>query len=64
MTEGSTRLYEFGDFRLDRGKRLLLRHDGAIVPLAGKAYEIRNPAKGASSAGIRMTIARRRNIAV
>jgi adenylate cyclase len=39
MTEGSTRLYEFGDFRLDRGKRLLLRHDGAIVPLAAKAYE-------------------------
>src|SRR3954462_9975336 len=39
MSDGSTRLYEFGDFRLDRGKRLLLRHDGAIVPLAAKAYE-------------------------
>src|SRR3954452_19708817 len=39
MTEGSTRLYEFGDFRLDRGKRLLLRHDGAIVPLAAKAFD-------------------------
>src|SRR5436305_13055170 len=39
MSDGSTRLYEFGDFRLDRGKRLLLRQDGAIVPLAAKAYE-------------------------
>src|SRR3954453_19928554 len=38
MADGSTRLYEFGDFRLDRGKRLLFRHDGALVPLAAKAF--------------------------
>src|SRR3954453_21412645 len=39
MADGSTRLYEFGDFRLDRGKRLLFRHDGARVPLAAKAFD-------------------------
>src|SRR3954451_16841003 len=39
MADGSTRLYEFGDFRLDRNKRLLLRHDGTLVPLAAKAFE-------------------------
>jgi len=33
------------------------------VYLAEKTYEIRNPAKGASSAGIRITFIRRRNIA-
>jgi len=30
---------EFGDFRLDRGKRVLLRRDGASVPLASKAFD-------------------------
>src|SRR6478672_4335129 len=39
MADGATRLYEFGDFRLDRGKRLLRRRDGVIVPLAAKAFE-------------------------
>src|SRR4051794_20278562 len=39
MADGSTRLYEFGDFRLDRNKRLLLRHDGTLVPLTAKAFE-------------------------
>ena len=33
------------------------------VYLAGKPYETRNPASGASSAGIRITFIRRRNIA-
>lgn len=41
-----------------------IRTTDCEVYLAGKAYEIRNPAKGASRAGIRMIIARRRNIAV
>ena len=31
--------YEFGAFRLDRGRRLLLRHDGTPVPLLPKAFE-------------------------
>src|ERR1700687_2904498 len=35
-----TRLvYGFGDFRLDAGKRLLIRSDGKPVPLTPKAYE-------------------------
>ena len=39
MADRSTRVYEFGDFRLDRGKRVLLRQGGAPVPLASKALE-------------------------
>jgi TolB-like protein/Tfp pilus assembly protein PilF len=39
MAEGSPRLYDFADFRLDRGRRLLLRHDGTFVPLAAKAFD-------------------------
>ncbi len=33
------RVYEFGDFRLDGRKRLLLGRDGATVPLAPKAFD-------------------------
>src|SRR5690349_15871993 len=32
-------VYEFGDFRLDAGKRLLIGCDGNPVPLTPKAYE-------------------------
>jgi serine/threonine-protein kinase len=39
MADGSLRVYEFGDFRLDRGKRLLQRRNGAPVPLASKAFD-------------------------
>src|SRR2546428_9699338 len=39
VPERSTAVYEFGDFRLDRGMRLLLRRDGATVPLAAKAFD-------------------------
>src|SRR4051812_45611182 len=39
MASGSPRLCEFGDFRLDRERRLLLRRDGVPVPLAAKAFD-------------------------
>jgi TolB-like protein/Tfp pilus assembly protein PilF len=39
MASRSTPVYEFGNFRLDTGKRLLLGRDGAPVPLTPKAYE-------------------------
>src|SRR4029450_1649875 len=39
MADRSPRVYEFGDFRLDRGKRVLLRRDGASVPLTSKAFD-------------------------
>lgn len=32
-------IYEFGDFRLDASKRLLMRTDGENVPLTPKVYE-------------------------
>ena len=32
-------IYEFGEFRLDAAKRLLLRADGEIVPLTPKVFE-------------------------
>jgi DNA-binding winged helix-turn-helix (wHTH) protein len=32
-------VYEFGDFRLDADKRLLLQRDGTVVGLTPKAYE-------------------------
>lgn len=32
-------IYEFGDFRLDSSKRLLMRADGGNVPLTPKVYE-------------------------
>jgi DNA-binding winged helix-turn-helix (wHTH) protein/TolB-like protein len=38
MTTPSANLYEFGEFRLDRVKRLLLR-DGEVVALPPKAFE-------------------------
>src|SRR3954466_6327140 len=39
MADGSPRLYEFGDFRLDQGRRTLLGRDGAPVALTAKAFE-------------------------
>src|SRR4051794_41793332 len=39
MADGSPRLYEFGDFCLDQGRRTLLGRDGAPLPLAAKAFE-------------------------
>src|SRR3954468_12104009 len=39
MADGSPRLYAFGDFRLDRGRRTLLGRDGAPLPLAAKAFD-------------------------
>ena len=39
MGEPRPHVYEFGDFRLDADKRLLLRRDGQIVPLKPKIFE-------------------------
>jgi TolB-like protein/Tfp pilus assembly protein PilF len=39
MGPTSTRIYEFGDFRLDRSKRLLERGDGSRLSLTPKAYD-------------------------
>ena len=39
MSNGFRHFYEFGDFRLDAGKRILWRR-GEIVPLAPKAAEV------------------------
>jgi TolB-like protein/Tfp pilus assembly protein PilF len=39
VTERPERIYEFGEFSLDRGKRLLLRRDGAPVPLTPRAFD-------------------------
>src|SRR3982751_3775062 len=39
MAAASPRLYAFGDFRLDQGRRTLLGPDGAPVRLAAKAFE-------------------------
>src|SRR3954467_1551211 len=39
MADGSPRLYEFGDFCLDQGRRTLLGRDGAPVALTAKAFE-------------------------
>lgn len=38
-TNHSSGVYEFGDFRLDAAKRLLLKRDGAILPLASKVFD-------------------------
>jgi DNA-binding winged helix-turn-helix (wHTH) protein/TolB-like protein/cytochrome c-type biogenesis protein CcmH/NrfG len=38
MTTPATRLYEFGGFRIDPVKRLLLR-DGEVVPITPKAFD-------------------------
>jgi DNA-binding winged helix-turn-helix (wHTH) protein/Tfp pilus assembly protein PilF len=34
-----SRVYEFGEFRLESGRRLLLRRDGAPVQVTAKAYD-------------------------
>lgn len=39
MCQNSNNLYEFGSFRLDPGRRLLLR-DGARVPVTPKAFDL------------------------
>src|SRR3954470_8163857 len=39
MASGSLRRCEFGDFRLDRDRRLLLRRDDVPVPLPSKAFD-------------------------
>jgi len=39
METTSNRIYEFGPYRLDMSRRLLLR-DGAVVPLTHKAFEM------------------------
>jgi TolB-like protein/DNA-binding SARP family transcriptional activator len=39
MTDRWARVYEFGEFRLDRDRRLLLRRDGSPVPLASKTFD-------------------------
>ncbi len=39
MADRSPQVYEFGEFRLDRGKRVLMRGDGAPVPLASKTFD-------------------------
>ncbi|MBA3961624.1 MAG: winged helix-turn-helix domain-containing protein [Chthoniobacterales bacterium] len=39
MTNPLTTAYEFGDFSLDAGRRLLQRRDGTPVPLTSKVFE-------------------------
>lgn len=39
MNEPKTHIYEFGDFRIDVGRRLLLRSDGESVPLTPKVFD-------------------------
>lgn len=39
MNEAQTHIYEFGDFRLDAAKRLLLKRDGERIPLTPKAFD-------------------------
>jgi TolB-like protein/Tfp pilus assembly protein PilF len=39
VDDRSSRVYEFGEFRLECRKRLLLRRDGAPVPVTAKAYD-------------------------
>lgn len=38
-TDHSSGVYEFGDFRLDATKRLLLKRDDATLPLASKVFD-------------------------
>src|SRR5689334_19385589 len=38
MSVPETHIYEFGDFRLDAGRRLLLRH-GEMVPLTPRVFD-------------------------
>ncbi len=39
MNEAQTHIYQFGDFRIDADKRLLLTRDGHRVPLTPKAFD-------------------------
>jgi DNA-binding winged helix-turn-helix (wHTH) protein/Flp pilus assembly protein TadD len=39
MDKPSTRIYEFGEFRVDAGRRLLLTLDGRNLPLTPKAFD-------------------------
>ena len=39
MSEEKAKLYEFGEFRLDASRRLLLNRDGAPVKLTAKAFD-------------------------
>jgi len=39
VDEPQPQIYEFGDFRLDAGRRLLTRRDGQTVPLTPKPFE-------------------------
>ncbi len=39
MQESQSHIYEFGDFRVDATKRLLLHHDGEPVPLTPKVFD-------------------------
>jgi len=39
MNEPQTQIYEFGEFRLDASKRLLLRDNGESVPLTPKVFD-------------------------
>lgn len=39
MSEPQPHIYEFGDFRVDVVKRLLLRRDGETLPLTPKAFD-------------------------
>ena len=39
MQATSARLYEFGDFRLDKAKRVLRRLDGTTVPVTPRVFE-------------------------
>jgi DNA-binding winged helix-turn-helix (wHTH) protein len=39
VNDQTVRSYQFGDFRLDCGKRLLLRRDGTSVQLTPKAFD-------------------------
>jgi hypothetical protein len=39
MSSRAARVYGFGDFRLDPGRRLLLRRDGTPISLKPKAYD-------------------------
>jgi DNA-binding winged helix-turn-helix (wHTH) protein len=39
MNQEQTQIYEFGDFRIDAAKRLLLKRDGERIPLTPKAFD-------------------------
>lgn len=39
MNPSPSQVYEFGDFRMDVGKRLLWRRDGTVAPLTPRVFE-------------------------